>query len=126
MPPTSTVTRRRVRRHPLFRFGAPVLAAALAVPVGWVAITWGGSSPDSGESFAVAVPDERPGGLLMPDRASRSAPRVEEPASTTSTTVAVEVTQVAEERVIPIPEERHDDPALPEGDTRVGAAGSPG
>jgi len=104
-----------------------VLAAALAVPAGALAISWGGSSGESGGSLAVAVPDERPGGLLMPGRASRSAPRAEEPASSTSsTTVLVEVTQVTEERVIPVPEERHDDPALPAGETRVAADGSQG
>ena len=127
MPPTSTVTRRRVRRHPLFRFGGPLLAAALAVPVGGLAITWGGSSGDSGDSLAAVVSEQRPGGLLMPDRASRSAPQVEEPPpSTTSTTGLVEITQVAEERVIPVPKELRDDPALPQGETRVEADGSPG
>jgi hypothetical protein len=38
----------------------------------------------------------------------------------------VEVTRVSEERVIPIPKELHDDPALPRGETRVEADGSPG
>ncbi len=38
----------------------------------------------------------------------------------------VEVTRVTEERVIPVPKELHDDPALPRGETRVEADGSPG
>jgi hypothetical protein len=42
------------------------------------------------------------------------------------TVVRVKVSQVAEERALPVSEERHDDPALPKGETRVEADGSPG
>ena len=128
MPPTSTDTRRRVRRHWFFRFVPPVLMAAMAVPFAALVVTWGGSSEERDASLASAVapPEEH----SAPDRASRSALRLEEPEvapSTTSTTVGrVEVTQVTEERVIPVPKELHDDPALPRGETRVEADGSPG
>jgi hypothetical protein len=132
MPPTSTVTRtRRVRRHPLFRYGPWVVTAALSVPLAGWAISWGGSSGNGDAELVAAVgPKEE---HVAPDRASRSAERTEElPApessSTTATTKAanVEVTQVTEERVIPIPKERRDDPAMPKGETRVESDGSPG
>jgi surface rod structure-forming protein G/rare lipoprotein A (RlpA)-like double-psi beta-barrel protein len=128
MAPTSTNTRRRVRKHPLFRFGPPVLASLMAIPFMALAVTGGGSSgaPDASPAAAVAPPVEH----SAPDRVSRSAARTEEPAvavSTTSTTMErVEVTRVTEERTIPVPKELHDDPALPRGETRVEADGSPG
>jgi len=127
MPPTSTDTRRKVRRHPLFRFGPPVLAALMAIPFGALVLSWGGSSGEREASLASAVAP--PAEHVAPDRASRSAVRVEEPVApetTTTTAVQVEVTRVTEERVIPVPKERRDDPALPKGETRVEADGSPG
>jgi G5 domain/Lytic transglycolase len=129
MAPTSTDTRRRVRRHWFFRFAPPVLMAVMAIPFGAFVITGGGRS--SGErkaslASAVVPQAEHP----APDRASRSAFRLDEPAvaPSTSTTAAqpVEVTQVAEERLIPVPKELHDDPGLPRGETRVEADGTPG
>jgi surface rod structure-forming protein G/rare lipoprotein A (RlpA)-like double-psi beta-barrel protein len=127
MPPTSTVTRRRVRRHWFFRFAPPVLMAVMAIPFVGLVVSWGGSSGERDASLVAAVePAEE---QVAPERASRSAFRLEEPAapeSTTTTAVRVEVTQVTEERVIPIPKELHDDPALPRGETRVEADGSPG
>ncbi|HEV3362546.1 MAG TPA: G5 domain-containing protein, partial [Acidimicrobiia bacterium] len=129
MPPTSTDTRRRVRRHWFFRFAPPVLTALMAVPFVALILTWGGSAGESRPSLASAVePREE---HVVPERASRSAaPRPEEPLvapPTTSTTVErVEVTRVTEERIIPTPKELHDDPALPRGETRVEADGSPG
>jgi len=127
MPPTSTDTHRPLWRHPVLRFGGALLAGLLAVPLAVLAITWGGSSGDRSASLATAVePSEV---HVAAERASRSEQRVEEPAapaSTTTTTVRVEVTQVTEERQIPIPKELRDDPALPRGETRVEADGSPG
>jgi hypothetical protein len=127
MPPTSTVTRRRVRRHWFFRFAPPVLMAVMAVPFVALVLSWGGSSGERDASLVAAVePAEK---QVAPERASRSAFRLEEPAaseSTTTTAVRVEVTQVTEDRVMPVPKELHDDPALPRGETRVEADGSPG
>jgi len=129
MAPTSTDTRRRVRRHWFFRFAPPVLVVAMAVPFGALVVTRGGSSGEertASLASAVAPPEEH----VAPDRASRSALRTDEPAvapSTTSTTVGrIEVIQVTEERVIPFPKELHDDPVLPRGETRVEADGTPG
>jgi hypothetical protein len=127
MPPTSTYTRRRVRRHPLFRFGPPLLAAVMAIPFVALIVTWGGSSeePEAAPASAVAPPAEH----VAPDRASRSALRMEEPVApetTTTTAVQVQVTRVTEERVIPVSKERRDDPAMPRGETRVEADGTPG
>jgi len=128
MPPTSTDTRRPVRRHWFFRCVPPLLMALMAVPFAALVVRWGGSSEERKASLAAAVePREE---HVAPDRASRSAIRLEEPAaapSPTSTTAErVEVTQVTEDRVIPVPKELHDDPALPRGETRVEADGSPG
>ena len=128
MPPTSTDTRRRVRRHWFFRFVPPLLMAVMAVPFAGLAVSGRGSSGERDASLASAVePVEE---HVAPDRASRSAVRLEQPAvvesTTTTTAVRVEVTRVTEERVIPIPKELHDDPALPRGETRVEADGSPG
>ncbi len=128
MPPTSTDTRRPVRRHWFFRFAPPALMAVMAIPFAALVITWGGSLEDQDASLAAAVePVEE---HAAPERASRSGFRVEEPAAvpvSTSTTVErVEVAQVTEERVIPTPKELHDDPVLPKGETRVEADGSPG
>jgi hypothetical protein len=127
MPPTSTDTRRRVRRHWFFRFAPPVLMAVMAVPYAALVIRWAEPSGEGKASLASAV--EPRAELVAPDRASRSAFRLEEPEaalSVTSTTARVEVTQVIEERVIPVPKELHDDPALPRGETRVEADGTPG
>ena len=130
MPPTSTDTRRRVRRHWFFRFVPPLLTAVMAIPVVALVVTWGGSTRERDASAAAAVePVEE---HVAPERASRSAFRVEEPVgapapvSTTTTAERVEVTQVSENRVIPTPKQLHDDPALPRGETRVEADGSPG
>ncbi|HEV8625487.1 MAG TPA: G5 domain-containing protein [Acidimicrobiia bacterium] len=128
MPPTSTDVRHRDWRRLLGRFGVPLLAAVVSVPLAGLVVSWGGSSGEHHASLASSVEDEA--AHVAPDRASRSAIRLEEPEaapSTTSTTVErVEVTQVTEERVIPVPKELHDDPALPRGETRVEADGSPG
>ena len=128
MPPTSTNTRRRVRKHPIFRFGPPVLATAMAIPFAALIVTWGGSSEEPSPALASSV-EEAPV-HVAPERASRSGSRTEEPAAappSTSTTVErVEVTRVTEERVIPVPKELHDDPALPRGETRVEDDGTPG
>jgi hypothetical protein len=128
MPPTSTNTRRRVRKHPIFRFGPPVLATAMAIPFAALIVTWGGSSGAPNPSLASSVEDAP--AHVAPDRASRSGSRTEEPAaappSTSTTLERVEVTRVTEERMIPVPKELHDDPALPRGETRVEADGSPG
>lgn len=128
MPPTSTDTRRRVRRHPIFRYGPPVLTALMAVPFAALAIRWGGSA--GGDTASLASVVEPAAEHVVPDRASRSAFREEVPAApestTTTTTLRVEVTQVTEQRAIPIPKELRDDPALPRGETRVEADGSPG
>jgi rare lipoprotein A len=129
MPPTSTVTRRRVRRHWFFRVAPPVLAALMAVPLAAHVVSGAGSPGEERKASlasAVAPAEEH----AAPDRASRSGFRADEPAvaeTTTSTTLErVEVTRVTEERVIPVPKELHDDPALPRGETRVEADGSPG
>ncbi|MCA1846808.1 MAG: G5 domain-containing protein, partial [Actinobacteria bacterium] len=94
-------------------------------------ITWGGSSGGGSASLAAAVQPED--GHQAPERASRSEQRPEpeaEPAaaaaSTTTTTLRVEVTQVTEERPLAVPKVLLDDPALPRGETRVEADGSPG
>jgi hypothetical protein len=127
MPPTSTDSRRRVRRHWFFRFAPPALTALMAVPFVALIVTRGGSAPER-PSLASAV--EPPAELVAPERVSRSAARTEEPeaaSSTTSSTLErVEVTRVTEERIIPTPKKLHDDPALPRGETRVEADGSPG
>jgi G5 domain/Lytic transglycolase len=127
MPPTSTVIRRRVRRHWFFRFAPPVLMAVMAIPFVALVVPWGGSLGEHDASLVAAVePAEK---QVAPERASRSAFRLEEAAtseSTTTTAVRVEVTQVTEDRVIPVPKELQDDPALPRGETRVEADGSPG
>jgi len=130
MPLTSTDGRREVWRRRLGRFGVPVLAAVVAAPLAVLTVSWGASSPSGrveppaalASSVELAVPP-------APDRASRSDPRVEEatpPSASTTTTALVEITRVTEERVIPVPKELHDDPALPRGETRVEADGSPG
>ena len=128
MPPTSTDRHRRYRRHPFFRIAPPVLMALMAVPFAALIVSWGGSSGERPASLASSVKDETP--QAAPDRASRSAPRLEEPEATPSTTATtlerVEVTRVTEERPIPVPKQLHDDPALPRGETRVEADGSPG
>jgi G5 domain/Lytic transglycolase len=127
MAPTSTDGDRPVRRHPLVRFGGPVLAALVAVPLAGLAITWGGSSGGDSASLATAVHPED--AHLAPERASRSELKLEEPAapeSTTTTVVRVEVAQVTEERPLAVPKVLLDDPALPRGETRVEADGSPG
>ncbi len=128
MPPTSTDRYRRSRRHPFFRIAPPVLMALMAVPFAALIVSWGGSSGKGPASLASSVKDETP--YVAPDRASRSAPRLEQPEATPSTTATtlerVEVTRVTEERVISISKELHDDPALPRGETRVEADGSPG
>ena len=129
MAPTSTNSRRRVRKHPLFRFGPPVLGALMAIPFAALAVTWGGSSGEERHAALVSAV-QPPVEHVAPERASRSGLRTEEPAAapeTTSTTaVRVEVTRVTEERVIPLPKELRDDPALPRGETRVTDDGSPG
>jgi hypothetical protein len=128
MPPTSTDTHRRFRRHWFFRFAPPVLVALMAVPFGALVVTRGGSSGERRASLASAVtpPEEH----VVPERASRSAVRPEvpeaAPSTTSSTAARVEVSRVTEERAIPVPKELHDDPALPRGETRVEADGSPG
>ena len=131
MPLTSTDVRREVWRRRLGRFGVPLLAAVVAAPLAVLAVSWGASAP--------SVPVERPAAALAssvelavppaPDRVSRSASRVEEatpPSASTTTTVLVEITRVTEDRVIPVPKELHNDLALPRGETRVEADGSPG
>jgi len=128
MPPTSTDARHRDWRRLFGRVGVPVLVAAMCVPLAGLVVAWGGSADDGQASLASAVEDAP--ARVAPERASRSASRGEEPAAapvSTSTTVErVEVTRVTEERVIPTPKELHDDPALPRGETRVEADGSPG
>jgi G5 domain/Lytic transglycolase len=130
MPPTSTVTRRRVRRHWFFRFAPPLLMALMAVPFAALVVTWGGSSgPDERPASLASAVKEEPA-HIAPDRASRSGSRTElsatGPSSTSTTVERVEVTRVTEERAIPVPKELHDDPALPRGETRVTSDGSPG
>jgi rare lipoprotein A len=127
MPPTSTDARIEAWRRRLGRIASVLLAATLGIPLAGLAARWGGSSPSAGgpsASLASAVV-ELPTG---PDRASRSELRLEEaaPTSTTSTSALVEITRVTEQRVIPVPKELRDDPALPRGETRVEADGSPG
>src|SRR5256714_7723255 len=134
MPPTSTDARHRDWRRLFGRFGVPLLAAVVSVPLAGLVVSWGGSS---GERPASASSVEEEAAHVAPDRASRSAFRLEEPEAAPSTpsptTVErververVEVTQVTEERLIPVPKELHDAPALPRGETRVEADGSPG
>ena len=130
MPPTSTDARHRDWRRLFGRFGVPVLVAVVSVPLAGLVISVGGSSGEPDASLASSVEDEAP--HVARDRVSRSGFRLEEPEATPSTTTTsttperVEVTQVTEERVIPVPKELHDDPALPRGETRVEADGSPG
>ncbi|MEW6475643.1 MAG: G5 domain-containing protein [Actinomycetota bacterium] len=130
MPLTSTDASRRLRRHPIFRFGPPLLTALMAVPVGALAVRLAGGEESSGEGSASLASAVEPSAVRIdPERASRSGFRAEEPLApetSTTTAVRVEVTRVTEERVTPIPKERRDDPALPRGETRVEADGSPG
>ena len=129
MPPTSTDARRRDWRRLFGRFGVPLLVALTAVPLAVFVISVGGSTGEPEASLASAVEEAPP---AADERASRSGVRPEEPEATPSTTMTtappdkVEVTRVTEERVIPVPKELHDDPALPRGETRVAADGSPG
>src|SRR5581483_7839952 len=53
-------------------------------------------------------------------------PPLDAPPGARVTVVRVEVTQVTEERALPVAEQRHDDLALPKGETRVEQDGSPG
>jgi hypothetical protein len=99
----------------------------MAIPFVALVVTGGGPSKEPEAMLAAAV--EPPVEHVAPDRASRSAVRVEEPAApetTTTTVVQVQVSRVTEERVIPVPKERRDDPAMPRGETRVEADGTPG
>src|SRR5688572_8359921 len=130
MPPTSTDARRRDWRRLFGRYGVPLLVAVTSVPLAGLVISVGGSSGEPEPALASSVEDEVP--PVTRERVSRAASRPEEPeAATPSTTVTttperVEVTQVTEERAIPAPKELHDDPALPRGETRVAADGTPG
>jgi hypothetical protein len=130
MPPTSTDARRRDWRRLFGRYGVPLLVAVTSVPLAGLVISVGGSSGAPEASLASAVEEKAP--PVAEERASRSGLRPEEPEATPSTTVTtkapekVEVTLVTEERVIPVPKELHDDPALPRGETRVAADGTPG
>jgi hypothetical protein len=130
MPPTSTDARRRDWRRLFGRYGVPLLVAVTAVPLAGLVISVGGSSGEPEASLASAVQEQAP--PVTDERVSRSGLRPEDPEATPSTTVTttppekVEVTQVTEERVIPAPKELHDDPALPRGETRVAADGTPG
>ena len=130
MPPTSTDARRRDWRRLFGRYGVPLLVAVTAVPLAGLVISVGGSSGEPEASLASAVQEQAP--PVTDERVSRSGLRPEDQEATPSTTVTttppekVEVTQVTEERVIPAPKELHDDPALPRGETRVAADGTPG
>lgn len=130
MPPTSTDARRRDWRRLFGRYGVPLLVAVTSVPLAGLVISVGGSSGEPETALASSVEDKAP--PVTRERVSRAASRPEEPgAATPSTTVTttperVEVTQVTEERAIPAPKELHDDPALPRGETRVAADGTPG
>ena len=129
MAPTSTDADRR-RRSGLFGpIGVPILAAAVGIPVVGLVVRSGGSPDERPVALTSSVEADR----LAPERVSRSGERTElpvppRPVTTTSTVppVRVEVIRAVEERVIPVPKERHDDPALPRGETRVEADGSPG
>ena len=131
MPPTSTDARHRDWRRLFGRYGVPLLVAVMSVPLAGLVISVGGSSVDGSEASLVSSVEEKAPGVES-ERVSRSAgfrPETPEPTSSTTITTTperVDVTQVSEERVIPAPKELHDDPALPRGETRVAADGSPG
>lgn len=130
MPPTSTNAPPRDWRRLFGRYGVPLVVAVTSVPLAGLVISVGGSSGEPEASLASSVEDKA--APIAPERVSRAGLRPEDPEATPSTTVTtappetVEVTQVFEERVIPTPKELHDDPALPRGETRVAADGSPG
>src|SRR5687768_2096076 len=75
MPPTSTDTPRVVRRRRRRRIRWGLLGAAVAVSTVGFAATRGGSPADTPGALASSVGADRE----LPDRASRSASRVEEP-----------------------------------------------
>ena len=104
-------------------------AAVVAIPLAGLAARWGGSSSEERDAPGASAVQNVEAQHADPERASRSARRLEEPPppeTSTTTAVRVEVTQVTEQRVIPVPKQLHDDPALPRGETRVEADGSPG
>lgn len=131
MPPTSTDARHRDWRRLFGRYGVPLLVAVTSVPLAGLVISVGGSSGEPEASLVSAVEEKAP--PVERERVSRAGfrPVEPEPEAAPSTTVTttpeqVEVTQVSEERAIPAPKELHDDPALPRGETRVAADGTPG
>ncbi|MDQ1490258.1 MAG: hypothetical protein QOJ23_2772 [Actinomycetota bacterium] len=81
MPPTSTDTRRRVRRRFSGRSAATFLVVALAVPLAGVAALRGASHSGGPTLRSAAMAAGVDGDRLYRDRASRSAVRDEQPAT---------------------------------------------
>ena len=107
------------------RSGAPGARAEEPFPPPAVTVTAGG------ESRAVYVRAATVGDLLAGlgiavDGDDEVTPAVDAPPGRAVTVVRVDVTRTAEERVIPVPKELRDDPALERGATRVEADGAPG
>jgi hypothetical protein len=90
-----------------------------------VTVTADGSSRDVFVR-AATVGDLLAGLGIVVDGDDEVTPPLAAPPGRAVTVVRVEVTRVAEERVVPTPKELRDDPALPRGATRVEADGSPG
>jgi hypothetical protein len=86
MPPTSTDTSRAARRRRRRRIRGALLAAAVAVPTAGFAATRGGPSAAPPAALASSVGADRD----LPERASRSASRAEEPVPPPAVTVTAD------------------------------------
>jgi hypothetical protein len=134
MPPTSTDAWKRHRRRVAGLSGAAVVAVVVVAAAGGSAVARnvsGGHRPTlRSAALAASVDADR----LARDRASRSdfrdlpvpAPDTRPEPAAVVEPVRDETSEVTEDRVVPVTEARRDDPALPRGETRVEADGSPG
>jgi hypothetical protein len=95
------------------------------VPPKKVRVTADGSTREVFAS-AATVGDLLAGLGITVDGDDEVTPPLDAPPGPAVTVVRVDVTQVTEDRVVPVTEQRRDDLAVPRGDTRVEADGSPG
>ena len=114
-----------------------LVTAALVATAGGAAVIRNGSAGHGPTLRSAAMAASVDADRLVRDRASRSAfrdlplppPASPPPAAAQAPAPApgpVEISEVTEDRVLPVTEVRRDDPALPRGETRVEADGSPG
>jgi hypothetical protein len=96
-----------------------------APPQAKVTVTHDGSSREVMTSAATVGELLADLGVTL-DADDEVTPPLDAPPSATVTVVRVQVTQETEERPLAVAEQRHDDAALPKGETRVEQDGSPG